>query len=165
MKNIINRIRKALHNEAAYYRIMCEMYEDLKPIKQTFFRFMVVQIRLRLIKKYFWYARYLVFKNKTLSNISVAAYEWFYKNAAKLPGRKVYAVHFSRDCDMCESNRRIEFKNRFDYNYSLMHIMDDAEGPQSLTIISKEEYDEFKSSNRDRVMEAFENGNGFSIYV
>jgi hypothetical protein len=42
-----------------------------------------------------------------------------------------------------------------------------AEGPMSFTIISKDEYEEEKgvTHHRDRVMEAFENGNGNSIYV
>jgi hypothetical protein len=84
---------------------------------------------------------------------------------AKLPGKRIYAVRWSRDCDMCESNRRVEFKNRFAMEYAEMHMYEDAEGPQSITVITKSEYDEFENSTRDRVMEAYENGNGFSIYV
>ena len=165
MRNLIKNIKNFFKNEAAYYRLVRSMYEDFSPNKQTFFSFLKARIRLRLLRKYRWYAVYLNRRNRILSNISVAVYEWFYKNAAKLPGRKLYAVRFSRDCDMCESYHRTEFRNWFAYQYALIHMYDDAEGPQSITLISKEEYEGFESHTRDRVMESFENGNGFSIYV
>ncbi|MDD4972043.1 MAG: hypothetical protein PHT07_21665 [Paludibacter sp.] len=171
MKNLINKIRKFFQNEAAYYRLMRGMYEDLKkigdlrPRNQTFVQFLKVGIRLRLIRKYRLYAIFLTKKIHVQSAISEAVYEWFYRNAAKLPGRKVYGIRFSRDCDMYESNWRVSFKNWFDYQYALMHMYDDAEGSQSITVITKSEYDEFQPSHRDRIMEAYENGNGSSIYV
>jgi hypothetical protein len=57
MKNLIKKIQKFFQNEAAYYRLMREMYEDLKylgdlnPRNQTFIQFFKAGIRMRLLKK------------------------------------------------------------------------------------------------------------------
>jgi hypothetical protein len=94
-----------------------------------------------------------------------AVTDWSLRILAKLPGRKFYAACWSRDCDMYERSWASEYKNRWAYKYTVMHFMDDAEGAGGIHPISKQEYDEFEPSHRDRVMEAFENGNGRSIYV
>lgn len=78
----------------------------------------------------------------------------------------IYYSHWSRDCDMCESTT---FGWCFPHEYD--EIQDDAsewaEGPMSFEKITKEEYEQYKgeSFKRDRVMEAYENGNGRSVYV
>lgn len=90
--------------------------------------------------------------------------EWFKKTFYG----KIYYSHWSRDCDMCESAGVSVFygtKKMFDKAYD--QAAEWADGPFSWEIISKEEYLERKGERyfRDRVMEAYENGNGTSIYV
>jgi len=84
----------------------------------------------------------------------------------KLFFKVIYYTVWSRDCDMCEStNAGIVYgEKRWD------KMMDEtgewAEGPVNYNRISKEEYLDFVAPPvRDRIMEAYENGRGNSIYV
>ncbi len=83
----------------------------------------------------------------------------------------IYASVWSRDCDMCESTSVFKTQSLKKYNKRIQDAYEWAEGPVSFNIISKEEYDAFKKPGnqlgrtRDRIMEAYENGNGTSIYV
>ena len=83
----------------------------------------------------------------------------------------IYASVWSRDCDMCESTRVFKTQSLKKYNKRIQDAYEWAEGPMSFSIITKEEYDAFKKPGnrlgrtRDRIMEAYENGNGTSIYV
>jgi hypothetical protein len=93
--------------------------------------------------------------------------DWFLRNASKLPGRTVYAQRFSRDCDMFERTWVVEYKNGFAYRYAARHIYDDCEGAESICRITKDDFKERDGHDitRDRTMEAYENGNGNSIWV
>jgi hypothetical protein len=83
----------------------------------------------------------------------------------------IYASVWSRDCDMCESTSVFKTQSLKKYNKRILDAYEWAEGPMSFSIITKEEYDAFKKPGnrlgrtRDRIMEAYENGNGTSIYV
>jgi hypothetical protein len=79
----------------------------------------------------------------------------------------VYYSYFSRDCDMCESYNAYEYKNYYQARNQQAESYEWAEGPMSYDEISKEEYQDLSGHyhTRDRVMEAYENGNGSSIYV
>ncbi len=83
----------------------------------------------------------------------------------------IYASVWSRDCDMCESTSVFKTQSLKKYNKRIQDAYEWAEGPVSFSIITKEEYDAFKKPGnrlgrtRDRIMEAYENGNGTSIYV
>lgn len=82
--------------------------------------------------------------------------------------KPIYYSYFSRDCDMCETSYVDVFKAG---KKAFLKMQEDAckwaDGPMSWTPISKEEYEAEKGMvhHRDRVMEAFENGMGRSIYV
>jgi len=79
----------------------------------------------------------------------------------------IYMDYFSRDCDMCETSSVSKFPNYYSYRVAEASQAEWADGPFSYTPISKNEYKDRKgfSSSRDRILEAYENGNGNSIYV
>ncbi len=78
----------------------------------------------------------------------------------------IYYTCWSRDCDMCESTNTGVVYGEKNWEKMMDHTGEWAEGPVSYDRISKEEYKEFENPGiRDRVMEAFENGNSSSIYV
>lgn len=77
----------------------------------------------------------------------------------------IYIYYWSRDCDMCESTTFHKIHGQKALNRFLDVSAQDAEGLQGYDTITKEEYDNSTSSFRDRVMEAYENGRGTSIYV
>ena len=81
-----------------------------------------------------------------------------------LPGT-VYFIHWSRDCDMCEGSRAVRVFNEKAYQAYIEKAYEWAEGPNTFERIGKEEYENFHGFTRDRIMEAYENGNGNSIYV
>jgi len=72
---------------------------------------------------------------------------------------------WSRDCDMCESTSVARYTSMKEYDEAMDAVEGWAEGPVSFTHISKEDADKFEPHTRDRVMEAYENGNGWSIHV
>jgi hypothetical protein len=79
----------------------------------------------------------------------------------------VYASYWSRDCDMCETADVRKYRNYFQYLKAIESYGEWADGPFTLNEITKGEYlmREGETYHRDRVMEAYENGNGRSIYV
>jgi hypothetical protein len=80
----------------------------------------------------------------------------------------IYVSTWSRDCDMCESTRVYKFQSIKAYYKANDSFGESLEGPGSFSIITKEQYDEERrepTRDRDRILEAFENGNGYSIYV
>jgi hypothetical protein len=73
---------------------------------------------------------------------------------------------------MCEKEYcSIHLTGRKNFDKMVQSIMENAEGPESCDIITKTDYKDWlaetggKASHRDRCMEAYENGNGRSIYV
>lgn len=74
----------------------------------------------------------------------------------------VYAVYWSRDCDMCESSSAYKFPTYWHY----LRFVDDAyswaEGPFGCQIVTKKEYLQHEGYFRDRALEAFENGNQYA---
>ena len=89
-------------------------------------------------------------------NVSLAKYGW------------IFVKGWSRDCDMCESTRVYKFQSIKAYYKAYDSFGESLEGPGSFSIITKEQYDEERrepTRDRDRILEAFENGNGYSIYV
>jgi hypothetical protein len=79
-------------------------------------------------------------------------------------GKFFYEV-WSRDCDMCESTRIIEFESIEDYYETVDKTGEWAEGPVTYTYVHPLDATDFESSFRDRAFESYENGNGNSIYV
>jgi hypothetical protein len=83
----------------------------------------------------------------------------------------IYVEIWSRDCDMCESTSVRKFQSIHKYFKFWESVGEWAEGPVGITTISKQEYDAYHKPNndlgrvRDRIMEAYENGNGTSINV
>ncbi len=80
----------------------------------------------------------------------------------------IYVKAWSRDCDMCESTRVYKFQSIKAYYKMYDNFCEWLEGPGSFYLITKNEYDDEMrepTRSRDRIMEAYENGNGTSIYV
>jgi hypothetical protein len=80
----------------------------------------------------------------------------------------IYVKAWSRDCDMCESTRVYKFQSIKAYYKAYDSFCEWLEGPGSFHLITKDEYDDEMrepTRSRDRIMEAFENGRGYSIYV
>jgi type I site-specific restriction endonuclease len=76
-----------------------------------------------------------------------------------------YYKFWSRDCDLCESTRVYTFPSKYHADDFEDEQYEWAEGPQSMEEVSKQEYMEFQPSFRDRVMEAYENGNGRCVII
>lgn len=85
----------------------------------------------------------------------------------------IYYSYFSRDCDMCETAGVNKMYGTYrKYLKMVSDFYEDAEGACSISIITADEYHEqmaYEEENgryfRDRVLEAYENGRGNSIYV
>ena len=80
----------------------------------------------------------------------------------------IYAFSFSRDCDMCESTSYHKFESQKEYDDYEENLYEWAEGSTYINEISEEEYLAHcnqQSRTRDRIMEAYENGNGRTGYV
>jgi hypothetical protein len=82
-----------------------------------------------------------------------------------LTKQTIYGIWWERDCDMCESSSPIRFNNKRAMEKYVESAYEWAEGPQSFTECSKEEHDSAVTQTRDRAFEAYENGDGRSIYV
>ena len=72
----------------------------------------------------------------------------------------IYVYTWSRDCDCVESDRVDHLKSREDFEKYCEECCTDAEGPVRIQIISRAEFEKFKPSTQDRIMEAFEDGRG-----
>ena len=99
-------------------------------------------------------------KNKLRNLIKAIQIFWY-----DVTGKSIYGIWFSIDCDMCESYTPARFNNRKALERAHEEKSEWAEGPFGFNECSKEECDSFEPHQRDRVMEAYENGNGKSIYV
>lgn len=83
-------------------------------------------------------------------------------------GELRYLAVWERDCDMVEGTRYYEISHEdlLDFKKS---TYSGAEGPMNIWEISKEEYEDKVNAPdetyRDRITEAFENGNGTSVMV
>lgn len=73
---------------------------------------------------------------------------------------KVAVYDWGRDCDMCESDRVTWIDATLEaYREFEQRVYDNAEGPVSCYPISPESAAEFEPSFRDRIAEAWDNGN------
>ena len=72
----------------------------------------------------------------------------------------IYVYTWSRDCDCVESDRVDHLKSREDFEKYCEECCTDAEGPVRIQIISRAEFEKFKPSTQDRILEAFEDGRG-----
>jgi hypothetical protein len=91
--------------------------------------------------------------------------EYFFKQLAEHPLPPYYVYTWSRDCDMAESSNVREVLTYIDLTRSYATFVDGqewAEGPRSWELVDPQPE---VSHTRDRVMEAFENGRGTSIFV
>ena len=79
---------------------------------------------------------------------------------------KIHVYLWGRDCDMCESDSVEVIPATVVHYKSLVNrVLDGAEGPCRVEIISAEEAAQFESSSRDLAMEAFEDGRGTAIIL
>jgi len=90
----------------------------------------------------------------------------FFRQLAEYPIPPYRVVRWGRDCDCCESTSIYTVDTYLDLVIDFVNYVDSlewAEGPETwgLTDLTIPE----GSSQRDRVMEAYENGRGNSIYV
>lgn len=107
-------------------------------------------------------------KQQIINNLSGRLGATFFQQLAQYPLPPYRVVTWSRDCDMCESTRvrtYMSYISLIQSYASYIENLEDAEGPSSWNLVDPNEYPEDGSHSRDRAMEAFENGNGRSIYV
>lgn len=73
---------------------------------------------------------------------------------------------WARDCDMYERTSYTAIPATQEHLDKLRHSMEqDAEGPFRITLVPLDELEHCNESFRDRVLEAFEDGNGTSILI
>lgn len=77
--------------------------------------------------------------------------------------KPVYLYFWSRDCDCVEGDEMVKYKNLRDAKKAIADFYDNAEGACHHEFSTKEAYDTFERSERDRAMEAYENGNSYSV--
>lgn len=82
-----------------------------------------------------------------------------------LLNQPVYAVVWARDCDCFESTFARSWESERDFQLWLEDFANHAEGPFSVERCEKQDLEEFQTITRDRVMEAYEDGNGFSVLI
>jgi hypothetical protein len=79
---------------------------------------------------------------------------------------KLHLHVWERDCDMMEVTRRVIIDaNITAYRKYAEELAEGAEGPYTVELMSREESDKFTPSERDRIMEAYENGNTSPYFV
>ena len=77
-----------------------------------------------------------------------------------------YFESFSRDCDLCESTRRHRFWCYWiGYRKLMSYSHEYTEGPFHFRQISRREYLDFRPHWRDRIGEAFDDGNGTKVIL
>lgn len=76
---------------------------------------------------------------------------------------KVYLHKWERDCDCVEFTSAYEFDTSEEAYDFIQSAYEGAEGPISWDVISQEDYIEFSPEERDRVLEAFENGHSYRV--
>jgi len=81
--------------------------------------------------------------------------------------QSIYYACSSTDCDMVSSSWYGVASNRKAYREVVDSLYESAEGSVGIGRVSKDEYLEYghERHTRDRVMEAYENGRGWSTYV
>lgn len=92
----------------------------------------------------------------------------FFKQLANHPLPPYRVMTWSRDCDMCESTRVRTYYTYISLTQAYASYIENlewAEGPSSWELVDPKEYPEEATHSRDRIMEAFENGNGTSLFV
>ena len=71
---------------------------------------------------------------------------------------RVHVLHWSRDCDLCETTRIFTIKATIEaFEEASDRCADSAEGPWSLRVVSHRFARDFQPSSRDRGLEHFEN--------
>lgn len=81
---------------------------------------------------------------------------------------KHFLYYWYRDCDMAEADGVTVFVGSpSDLDVHMRKMWNDlrAEGSARVVEITKEDFLEFEPTFRDRAAEAWENGNGTSVYV
>jgi hypothetical protein len=77
---------------------------------------------------------------------------------------KVYVNIWQRDCDCVEYTTLVGIRPTVAAWEALeMDIADGAEGPFNLSIVPPEDVDAWQPYERDRILEAFENGNNYYV--
>jgi len=95
-------------------------------------------------------------KQEIKINCELFEHGWFYVGTS------------STDCDCVQSYDVRKFQSLKSFRKYCEGVYNWAEGPTSISIISKKEYDEERhhpTRSRDRIMEAYENGHGSSVLV
>jgi len=110
--------------------------------------------------KYKRYIRWEWLKQVNLTEFKL----WWSECVLRKP---IYAEYFSRDCDMCEVSGYEVFKSRKEFNSYCRSAYENAEGETWVSRTSKRNYEQYGNEvhTRDRIMEAFENGRGTSVWV
>jgi hypothetical protein len=77
----------------------------------------------------------------------------------------IHVIKWERDCDCAEWTSSHKFKSREEFEKFCDLRYAYAEGPVSISVVSKKQYTEFVPESHDRVLEAFEDGKGTSVVI
>ena len=121
-------------------------------------------VRKSIFKPYYKVKEYFKcrYKERSFHNDKKRLKLWWNEVVLRKP---VYYEYFSRDCDCYEVGGYSVAKNRKEFNESQEAMWESAEGECWMRRCSKEEYEENKDvrHERDRVLEAFENGSNYYV--
>jgi hypothetical protein len=122
------------------------------------------QVRRTIFKPYYKLRAYFLgkYNERNFTNDKKKLKLWWNEVVLRKP---VYYEYFSRDCDCYEVGGYSVAKSRKEFNESQEAMWESAEGECWMKRCSKEEYEANKDVRyeRDRVMEAFENGSNFYV--
>lgn len=109
-----------------------------------------------------WFNNTLGLKRYVHRNINERVY--IHYGIALWKGKQMQVYIWQRDCDCAEWSQTVQIKNTYEAYIKLMdETYAGAEGPVSMHVMTPMEYLQFKPSSRDRIMEAFENGNSYNV--
>ncbi len=75
----------------------------------------------------------------------------------------VYIYFWSRDCDCVEGDDIVAYKNLREAKKGIANFYANAEGSGYHEFSTKDAYDVFEGSYRDRVADAFDNGHNYTV--
>ena len=80
------------------------------------------------------------------------------RQLSRLDRRNKYYINWGRDCDGCESSRSVKFNGAYEAHTFIEEAYNWADGPETWSPCTKEEYEQYQPTFRDLGMEAYENG-------
>lgn len=127
----------------------------------------LVKMKMKEMKSILWHAYGVALRKKKdieAQKVREVKLKLDIETSIEMYGSAYFEI-WSRDCDMVESTCYVEINSYEEYESMEYDLAENAEGPFFCNLISQEHYINAIPYTRDRVMEAYENGKGNSIYI